>query len=91
MASENLNRWANSYDLKETSLYPLEKCSVFLFQTKDVIRSGHGGNEDMYGRAPLYHVWENDKEIYCGANMSAAYELYRKALSDGLRRSMVSE
>lgn len=88
MASENLNKWAKTYDLEKTSLYPLEKCSVFLFQTKDIIRSGRDGNEDMFGRVPIYHVWENDREIYYGANMRDAYILYRRALNDGLKRSM---
>ena len=87
MASENMNRWAGTFDLDKVSLYPLEKCSVFLFQTKDVIHGGPGGNEDMHGRLPVYHVWENDREIYCGQNMRLAYQVYRKALWDGLERA----
>lgn len=88
MASENLNRWAKTFNLEKTELYPLEKCSVFLFQTKDAIRSGRGGNEDMHGRLPIYHVWVNDKQIYCGENMQEAYMLYRRALNEGLKESM---
>lgn len=84
MACENMNRWAGTYDLEKTSLYPLEKCCVYLFQTKGVVRSGVGGNEDLNGRAPLYHVWLNDKEAYCGPDMQYAYTLYRKALNDAL-------
>ena len=87
MASENLNRWAKTYDLTRTSLYPLERCSAYIFQTKDVIRSGYGGNEDPHGRAPLYHVWVNDKEIYCGPNMQYAYTIYRAELTAALATS----
>ena len=88
MANENLNRWAKTFNLEKTELYPLEKCSVFLFQTKDVIRSGRGENEDMHGRLPIYHVWVNDKHVYCGENMQEAYMLYRRALNEGLKESM---
>ena len=87
MASENLNRWAGTYDLRKTSLYKLEGCSVYLFQTKDVIVSGRGGNEDMLGRLPLYHVWVDDKEVYCGPEMDFAYMKYRDALMMGLYKS----
>ena len=80
MASENMNRWAASFDLNRMQLYPLETCSVFLFQTKDIIHGGVGGNEDLHGRMPTYHVWVNDKWAYCGQDMQAAYKVYRKAL-----------
>lgn len=89
MASENMNRWAGTYDLKKTQLWRLEACSVFIFMTKDVIHSGVGGNEDMLGRAPLYHVWDNDKEIYCGSDMQYAYKLYRESLRYGLNVSVI--
>ena len=89
MACENMNRWAGTYDLDKTSLYPLETCCVYLFQTKDVIHHGVGGNEDMHGRAPLYHVWSDDREIYCGPDMQVAYRLYRGALQDALNRSVI--
>ena len=82
MASENMNRWARTYDLDKTQLYPLDVCSVYLFQTKSVVR--HQVNEDMHGRAPLYHLWVNDKEVYCGPNMQEAYSMYRDALRKGL-------
>jgi hypothetical protein len=88
MASENMNRWAATFDPDKVQLYPLERCAVYLFQTKDVIHSGPGGNEDMHGRLPIYHVWANDKEIYCGQNMTIAYVEYRRALQDGLNDSM---
>ena len=88
MACEKMNRWASTFDNNVIQLYPLEKCSVFLFQTKDVIHSGPLiGNEDPLGRLPVYHVWENDKEIYCGQSMLQAYTVYRKALQDGLNRT----
>ena len=90
MASESMNRWASTFDLAKTQLYPLEKCSVFLFQTKDVIHTGPIiGNEDMCGRMPIYHVWANDKQIYCGQIMQEAYRAYRKALQDGLNKSTI--
>lgn len=89
MASENLNRWAGTFDLNKTQLYPLEKCSVFLFQTKDVIHTGPIiGNEDPCGRMPIYHVWVNDKHAYCGQNMQEAYRVYRKALQKGMNDSI---
>lgn len=87
MASENLNRWAKSFDLDKVLLYPLETCSVFLFMTKDVIHSGWGGNEDMHGRMPVYHVWVNDKVAYCGQNMQDAYKVYRAALQKGMNHT----
>ena len=69
MASENLNRWINTYDMSKTSIYMLESCSVFLFQTKDIVHTGPViGNEDPLGRLPMYHVWDNDKEIYVGTD-----------------------
>lgn len=85
MACENMNRWAGTYDLEKTQLYPLEKCCVYLFQTKDVIR--HGVNEDFHGRAPLYHVWVDDKEVYCGPDMRCAYDLYRASLNESMVKS----
>ena len=88
MASENLNKWAKTFSKEKIQLYPLEKCAVYMFQTKDVIHSGPGGNEDMNGRMPIYHVWVNDVEIYCGQNMQHAYWHYRKALQDGLTQTM---
>ena len=89
MASEAMNRWISTYNLDTTHIYPLEKCSCFMFQTKQVIHSGPSiGNEDAHGRLPVFHVWENDREIYCGTNMRVAYQYYRKALNDGLNRSM---
>lgn len=87
MACESMNRWAGTYDLHKTSLYPLESCCVYLFQTKDVITSGVGGNEDLQGRLPLYHVWVDDREIYCGPDMQYAYRLYRGALNDAMVRA----
>lgn len=87
MASENLNRWANTYDLQKTQIWRLEECSVYMFLTKDVIHGGPGGNEDMLGRLPLYHVWVNDKEVYCGPEMDFAYTMYRNALMEGLYKS----
>lgn len=89
MASENMNRWASTFDLDKVQLYPLEKCSVFLFQTKDVIHSGPGGNEDPHGRMPVYHVWVNDKEVYCGQSLQHAYAEYRVALTKGLNNSVL--
>lgn len=83
-----MNRWAATFDHSKIQLYPLEKCAVFLFQTKDVIHSGVGGNEDLHGRMPIYHVWVNDKETYCGQNMTQAYAVYRLALKDALNDSM---
>ena len=90
MASENMNRWAGTFDLDKVQLYPLEKCAVYLFQTKDVIHSGPViGNEDSQGRMPIYHVWVNDKQVYCGQNMQHAYGVYRKALQQGINDSML--
>ena len=88
MASENLNKWAKTFNKEKIQLYPLEKCAVYLFQTKDVIHSGPDGNEDLLGRMPIYHVWVNDVEVYCGQNMQHAYWHYRKALQDGLTQTM---
>ena len=87
MASENLNRWAGTYDLQKTQLWKLEACSVYMFLTKEVVHSGPGGNEDMLGRLPLYHVWVDDKEVYCGPEMDFAYMKYRNALMEGLYKS----
>lgn len=89
MASENMNRWAATVNLDKIHLFPLESCSVYLFQTKDVIHTGPFiGNEDPFGRMPVYHVWVNDKEVYCGQDMRVAYNEYRKALQKGLIDSM---
>ena len=87
MASESMNRWAATFDLDKVQLYPLEKCAVYLFQTKDVIH--HGVNEDMHGRMPIYHVWVNDKETYCGQSLQMAYTVYRDALTKGLNDSVI--
>ena len=87
MASENLNRWAGTYDLQKTQLWRLESCSVYMFLTKEVVHSGPGGNEDMLGRLPLYHVWVDDKEVYCGPEIDFAYMKYRNALMEGLYKS----
>lgn len=89
MACENMNRWAGTFDLQKTSLYNLENCNVYLFQTKDVITSGIGGNEDMHGRMPIYHVWADDKQVYCGQSMNEAYTIYRKAVNEALVRSLI--
>ena len=90
MAMESMNRWAATFDLDKVQLYPLEKCAVYLFQTKDVIHSGPIiGNEDPLGRKPIYHVWVDDKQVYCGQDMMYAYKVYRRALQDGMNKTML--
>lgn len=83
----NYELWADSFDLSKVQLWNLEECCTKLLVSKDVIHSGRGGNEDMLGRMPVYHVWKGDKEVYCGQSMSEAYSAYRKILNDAMNRA----
>ena len=53
-----------------------EALDLALYVTKE--KPIQNVNEDMFGRAPVYHVWNGDDWLYCGGNMREAYNLYTK-------------
>lgn len=64
---------------RPTELWPMEKkMDVELFYTKAHIV--HKINEDILGRAPIWHVWNRraDKQIYCGTSQEQAYSIFRQ-------------
>ncbi len=70
--------WGQSIEL-----WPIEKkMGVELYYTKTHII--HRVNEDMLGRAPIWHVWNRytDKHIYCGSNQKQAYYHFYQQIAE---------
>ncbi len=68
-------KWMNRIG-PDQELWTLEKegCMA-LYETKDK------PNGDPFGRAPVFHVWQGDKRLYCGPNLRYAYRTYEDALN----------
>lgn len=81
---DNRDLWAKSYySIPEMAgkvdLWKLEASDddrLALYVSKARIVSGRGGNEDMLGRMPVYHVWDRNDRLYCGQSLREAYNTY---------------
>ena len=84
----NRDLWAKSfYSIKpgKVELWRIactDDAFVALYMSKDHIKAGIGGNEDMLGRNPVWHVWVDDERIYCGQSEQTAYKKYHNAVRD---------
>ena len=78
----NRDAWVESfykYGNKELWLLDhTEDKRICIFYSKEKIISGRFGNEDMLGRSPVWHVWFEDKWLYCGSSMKDAYSKYKE-------------
>ena len=61
--------------------------ALYVSKTKVI----QGKTENMFGRAPIYHVWMGDNWLYCGANMCEAYNRYNaiKRCDENMRNGPV--
>ena len=68
-------RWLASFG-PDKEIYTLaEKNGVFEYITRDK------PNGDPFGRAPTYHVWDEDQWLYCGPDAIKANETFLDAMS----------
>lgn len=74
--------WNKSWGLP-TELWLIEKAGdISLYYSKPHIL--HQVNEDMRGRAPVWHVWniKKDQNIYCGQSQQTAYSIYQQEIKN---------
>ena len=66
------DNWLASFG-KDKEVYKLAtKGDVVEYLTRDV------PNGDPNGRIPVYHVWQGDNWLYCGASQQKADEKFHK-------------
>ena len=80
----NFELWADSFRTTGQELWRINPSlrsnhPIRLYETKRRIVSGV--NENPFGPRPIFHVWNvaEDKSLYCGLDLSAAYTIYRSA------------
>lgn len=70
------DNWLASFG-SDKEVYKLsQKGDVIEYLTRDK------PNGDAHGRIPVFHVWQGDEWLYCGASQQKADEVYHKACRD---------